>query len=75
MRPEQPAGLRVQFADGSERVPDAVLYAGRTGWIWNRLAQWEVYVVGTAQPVGFSADRIPAKTAITFRIRYLAPEA
>jgi hypothetical protein len=52
-----------------------VLYAGRRGWIWNRLAQWEVYVVGTAQPVGFSADRIPAKTAITFRIRYLAPEA
>jgi hypothetical protein len=78
MTPRAPAGLRVQFADGTERPPDAILYAGKTSlwrfWQRPRLDQWEVYVVAPAQPVGFTADIIPGYCALTFHVRHLDRE-
>jgi hypothetical protein len=73
--PDAPTGLRVQFADGSERAPDAVLYGGKTRWYRRpRLDRWEVYVIGSAAPSGFTADRMPGRCSITFHVRYLVGE-
>lgn len=74
--PSAPTGLRVQFADGSERTPDAILYAGRTRWFPRRprLDQWEVYVVAVAKPTGFTADVMPGRCALIFHVKYLFDE-
>lgn len=68
-----PAGLRVQLADGTERTPDAVLYAGRTSWLRRpfrpRLDRWEVYVIAHDDPIGFSADVLPGRCSLVFHLR------
>jgi hypothetical protein len=76
MTPDAPQGLRLQFADGSERTPDAILYGGRTPFFGRRprLDRWEVYIVGSAQPTGFTAEIMPGRCALTFHIRYLIGE-
>jgi hypothetical protein len=76
MTPDAPQGLRVQFADGTEREPRAVLYGGKTRFFGRRprLDQWEVYVVGSAKPTGFTADLMPGRCSITFHMRYLIGE-
>lgn len=78
MMPAEPRGLRVQFADGTERPPDAIMYAGRTAWwkVWRRprLDRWEVFVVAPADPVGFTADIIPGYCELLFHVRHLNRE-
>ena len=81
MNADEPQGVRVQFADGVEREPDVMLYAGRRwrrgpGLFPARLDRWELYVLADDldhRPVGFTADTIPGRCEIIFHIRLREP--